>query len=123
MNQEIKQEWVKALRSGEYDQGKDELRSYANTYCCLGVLCDLYSKKTGVKWIERTSICDEEVKFYTIHGSTWVLPNEVIEWAQVHAHAPTIHLSDDRESYSTRSALNDSGVTFTDIAKFIEGQL
>lgn len=51
MNQEIKQKWLKALRSGEYKQGAGGLKrihssnnpSGKNTfsYCCLGVLSEI----------------------------------------------------------------------------------
>lgn len=35
-------EWITALRSGGYQQGRLRLvDSYNNTYCCLGVACDL----------------------------------------------------------------------------------
>ncbi len=40
MDREIKQQWVEALRSGEYQQGKSALRQ-GNAYCCLGVLCEV----------------------------------------------------------------------------------
>lgn len=45
MNKEMKEKWVEALRSGEYNQGKGRLRQanqYGSYYCCLGVLRDLY---------------------------------------------------------------------------------
>lgn len=32
--------WIPALESGEYAQGWGFLRTYKNTFCCLGVLCD-----------------------------------------------------------------------------------
>ena len=38
MNPELKEKWVKALRSGEYKQTFGRLRQ-DNSYCCLGVLC------------------------------------------------------------------------------------
>ncbi len=42
--------WVKALRSGEYTQGRKKLRR-GDTFCCLGVACDLYSKEhPKAKW-------------------------------------------------------------------------
>ena len=48
-----KDKWVKALRSGEYEQGIGQLKESAYTtfsgkpeYCCLGVLCDV----TGVRF-------------------------------------------------------------------------
>lgn len=38
---EIKQKWIKALRSGEYQQTKGRLKR-DDGFCCLGVLCDVY---------------------------------------------------------------------------------
>lgn len=46
MKPEIQQKWVTALRSGEYTQTTENLRR-DDGYCCLGVLCDLYTKETG----------------------------------------------------------------------------
>lgn len=45
MDQELKQKWVSALRSGDYKQGKYQLRDNNNQYCCLGVLCVVSNKK------------------------------------------------------------------------------
>lgn len=42
MNPEIKQNWLEALRSGKYQQGRGCLKQ-GNKYCCLGVLCDTVS--------------------------------------------------------------------------------
>ena len=42
MNQEIKAQWIKDLRSGAFPQGHGELVSDNGdhlSYCCLGVLC------------------------------------------------------------------------------------
>ena len=35
--QEFKEKWLKGLRSGEYKQGKGQLRTKDGKYCCLGV--------------------------------------------------------------------------------------
>ena len=61
MKQEIKEKWVSALRSGEYKQGKEGLRIY-NEFCCLGVLCDLYIKETGVGFWGAPSLRQETSK-------------------------------------------------------------
>ena len=41
MKADIKTRWVEALRSGHYKQGKGQLRPTSDSYCCLGVLCDI----------------------------------------------------------------------------------
>jgi hypothetical protein len=44
MTPELKEKWIKALRSGEYTQGRGALRSTTKNgtcYCCLGVLADI----------------------------------------------------------------------------------
>jgi hypothetical protein len=38
-----REEWAQALESGKYKQAHDQLRDPdRNSFCCLGVLCDLY---------------------------------------------------------------------------------
>lgn len=44
MDKKLKAKWVKALRSGDYQQGEGVLRS-GDRFCCLGVLCDLVDSK------------------------------------------------------------------------------
>jgi len=42
----VKDAWLSALRSGVYKQGKGALHDITeNSYCCLGVLCDVIIKK------------------------------------------------------------------------------
>ena len=57
MNPEVKQKWIDALRSDKYEQGSGKLRSVTG-YCCLGVLCDLYSQEHNTQWEFRG---DEEI--------------------------------------------------------------
>ena len=50
MNKQVKRKWLKALRSGEYQQGDSQLLNKNNGnsyYCCLGVLEDIYRKEHG----------------------------------------------------------------------------
>ena len=53
MNKKIAEKWVKALRSGKYKKTMSRLRRVAKngnkSYCCLGVLTDLYNKEHTVK--------------------------------------------------------------------------
>lgn len=39
--EEIKQNWLNALKSGKYKQGYTRLRQQGGRYCCLGVLADI----------------------------------------------------------------------------------
>ncbi len=46
MKKELKDKWVKALRSNKFKQTRGTLRQYSYsshrcTYCCLGVLCEV----------------------------------------------------------------------------------
>ena len=52
MNKKIKKKWVKALRSGEYVQGRQYLcvpKGEYDEFCCLGVLCDLIARDKDSK--------------------------------------------------------------------------
>ena len=45
---EQKAKWVAALRSGDYNQGKHMLHNQRdNTFCCLGVLCEVMGYENG----------------------------------------------------------------------------
>lgn len=41
MLKELKEKWIAALESGKYQQAKGKLKRVGDTYCCLGVLCDI----------------------------------------------------------------------------------
>ena len=64
MNQtELRQEWIRRLRSGEYEQGKGCLNRF-DRYCCLGVLCELLSEQ-GL--VEKHK-CPRDSAVYYRHG-------------------------------------------------------
>ena len=55
MNKEWKEKWIEALRSGEFKQGRRQLKSDEGDYCCLGVLAtiagyDPTSEETRHNW-------------------------------------------------------------------------
>lgn len=105
MNAAIKQAWIDALRSGTYQQGHQTLHNIAeNTYCCLGVLCDLYLKEQGKVW-------DEE------YSKLEVLPREVQLWSGLNWPNPTI------DGYSLLAFNDYFGYTFYAIADLIEDAL
>jgi len=110
MNPQIKQKWVDALRSGDYKQGQNYLRTN-NGFCCLGVLCDLYGKEHNVEW----ELVDAGI-YYEFQDKKAILPLSVIEWAGVEDDNPEI-------CETPLSRLNDTRSTFNEIADLIEEHL
>jgi hypothetical protein len=119
MNQEVKQKWLDALRSGQYLQGNGALlcRSIDNSpkYCCLGVLCDIHSKATGCAW----DVNDH------YEGCSSFVPDVVVEWAGLQDYE--IDQSDEGFDIGTGeyelSSYNDNGHSFEEIAQLIENSL
>lgn len=120
MNQTIKQQWISALRGGDYHQTKHSLKSN-DGYCCLGVLCDLYAKVKNKEWEQ------DKILGYMMEGVDNILPDSVVEWAELDADDPIVscivsHLNEEDEV--TLSVLNDQACyTFDQIANVIEVQL
>ena len=106
MNKQIKIKWIKALFSGRYKQGRKKLRNLNNTFCCLGVLCDLYAKEKKIKWIKKK---DD----YFILKEDAILPERVKHWAGIESDVCDY-------DNSCLSADNDNGQKFKTIAKTIE---
>jgi hypothetical protein len=91
MNSALKQAWVRALRSGKYEQGRGALRSHSR-YCAMGVLYDL-------------------VVPFTERWRTWgaLIPEPVL---QTHGISPACQ--------KFIATLNDRGHTFEQIADLID---
>ncbi len=111
MDKDIKQKWLEALRSGEYKQAREELRSIdpgsdTQSFCCLGVLCDIHAKETGGEW-DRGEY----------RGNAEFLPHEVCAWAGLSVSNPTV-------AGAKLSEWNDlEKASFDQIANLIEKNL
>ena len=120
MNQEIKAQWITALRSGDYRQGQGALRRKTDgedTFCCLGVLCEL-AVEAGV--IEAPKYSTTGVWGYgaPAHmGATSVLPMEVQEWSGVDSCGMFGGVVE-----CSLTELNDNGTVFSRIADVIEAK-
>lgn len=112
MNKRIKKSWIKALRSGKYEQGEGALRK-GDQFCCLGVLCDLHAKATGDQW-------DADSNGYSYHGARAMLPEAVANWAGINDDDPKLG---PRRISKHAAATNDSGKDFSYIADRIEKYL
>lgn len=107
MNREIKNEWVKRLRSGEYDQIGSSLHT-KDGFCCLGVLCEIAVDNEVIKPPEFTGAEYRYVK------STSYLPLKVQKWAGIRQRGTY------DKNKSNLAQDNDNGCTFDEIANIIE---
>ena len=114
MNGEVKQMWVDALRSGEYQQGFGQLR-VAGGYCCLGVLCDLHRRRTNQgEWLG-----DGYISVGASIPELGTLPKAVKDWAGLSEDNPNL-----TPLQMSLSELNDAEeMSFSDIANLIDEHL
>ena len=127
----IKTQWVAALRSGKYAQGQQCLYDPdTNTYCCLGVLEQLFLDSHGWGWE-----VDEEIGIH--RGSDEFPSYGCRDWAFPDAQAQRKINNDDSITKGDKVyyrcidtklgdtslyELNDSCHTFDYIANIIEEQ-
>lgn len=134
MNKQVIQEWVDALRSGEYAQTKGRLqRTEPDRYdsetkpgfCCLGVLCDIAVKHNVIKTVGTYS--DGHVKYGTDHLYSDAFPTTTVQdWVGINDFIVTTAIVVDEEMETDRiglTELNDiHGFTFGEIADLIESE-
>jgi hypothetical protein len=92
---------LEALESGEYKQGKGRLRKTDDSFCCIGVACDIFDKQENQQgWLNCNTT---SFRYMT---STTVAPEFVLNEYQI------------SEKTQHRMILwNDNeGLTFTEIA-------
>lgn len=139
MNENIKNKWIEALRSGEYEQGTGQLKSLDNKYCCLGVLCEIYHKEVGGAWFEKEDLIYRNFQFIEkvkrwyfkgaedVYGSYAILVRDVIKWAGLASSSGDlkreviIAFYDKHKKFpSSLSQMNNAGLNFNQIADYIE---
>ena len=133
MNPQVKEKWLNALRSGEYNQATGKLKT-PQGFCCLGVLTELYAKETNQDWILQSSdpenIVDED--YYTFEQTDDFLPQSVRKWAGLDSICPEVMVENDnyREDFGDDeyilkelAVLNDEMESFNKISDLIESQL
>lgn len=102
--------WVAALRSGEYQQGREYLKKLdcgVPHLCCLGVACELFCE-------HETNIERKAMKLTCFGSCTQVLPTVVMKW---------LAIRDNMGAFESTSLidLNDGlGKNFAEIADIIE---
>lgn len=102
------QRWLDALRSGEYEQGRDRL-CIDNRYCCLGVAAELFQTS-------RTEITvDPRHNIKSYDGDHFFAPSYVIAALGLRTNTGSAF-----KSGVGLAGLNDRGVSFSEIAAHIE---
>lgn len=106
MNPWVKRKWVRALRSGEYKQGQEELIvGEWKSYCCLGVL----AAEMVPEYIRPV---DKGSRALGVDGYTGALPDDL-----------AVMFGLDEDSQDTLANKNDDGESFCQIADWIEEKL
>lgn len=117
LNPEVKADWLAALRSGEYPQGRRQLKTTQGSYCCIGVLCDISGM--GVWSPEADEDCGSSylMRDHTGTYRAWATaPAPVRDWA-VAEHG-------NGEEWEALVKLNDyDRLSFEEIATYIEATL
>jgi hypothetical protein len=97
MNKNIMKKWVKALRSGKYRKTTGDLCKVAQngnkSYCCLGVLTDLYNKENKRCPVETVGEKD--------------LSHWVMDWSGMHSSFGSLKYGYSDKTITSLSELND----------------
>lgn len=129
MNSDVKAKWIAALRSGEYAQAQGILRSTDDTFCCLGVLCEVAVAEGVLPPAEKSR------SGYWRYGSSTCNPPRLMarDWAgfsdeeMFDVRGPNEHHGDEPSygaAVESLMHLNDvRGMSFDEIADWIEANL
>lgn len=137
MNKVVKEQWLAALRSGKYAQGRGQLKEgwradyqkpqpinkNTQAFCCLGVLCEVHRQMhLNVEWQPPKDQFTGERYFDEYEE----LPQEVAEWAELKKAVPVEVNGVTYPIYMLNDGWLEEGIaehSFLEIAKIIEDQL
>lgn len=105
---------VRALRSGDYQQGRANL-CLKDRYCCLGVAC-------AIAGVSEPSVNDKGLVSW--EGDHILPPNKIVDHYGMYSWAGNrrdlVKIVIDGVSYDHLAAANDMGCTFAQIADYVE---
>jgi hypothetical protein len=120
----LQKEWVRCLRSKAFKQTRGCLfrldgvaKGETIPNCCLGVAC-LVAEANGVT-LQFVDVRSQLI----VNGKGSVLPEPVVEKMRFHNHWGFLHspiVTDDNQTCVELTEANDNGVTFKEIADFVE---
>lgn len=119
---------VEALRSGEFEQGYATLRTQGDTYCCIGVACEVARLNgIGIEWKleKRASCCDDcdpghEGERWFFNEQSVAFGTAVRDWYGFIEADPI--LSDHDFTLTMIGANDTKGMNFEKIADLIEAR-
>lgn len=130
MNKRVKKLWIKALEGGQYKQTTGCLRRLGKvgvkpSYCCLGVLTNLYIREKGISWDRKSdeNLDDSEQGLLSTNGC---LTSKVKEWAGLNDEDPVVNISEEKDYIRNQSLIrcNDNlNLNFKEIAAAIKRSL
>lgn len=141
-DQAVMREWVRRLRSGDYAQGRNRLRT-DDAFCCLGVLCDMAVERgviappAATEGVTPVAVNGQihprrETQYEYASAQQWdysltVPPGSVQEWAGLSAYdeCPEFECSEvcgHALSQDKLISMNDRGRSFAEIADVIEAE-
>ena len=109
---------VKVLRSGTYKQGRHALVDNNDCFCVLGVACN--ESTTDLKWVKgsgMTSLWSIGREFYQVPQK---IQNEYGFYSRYGKRRDGKCIQIGGQCYDTLTAANDDGVSFKDLADYIE---
>lgn len=108
--------WLKALDSGEYKQGVSYLVN-GDKFCCLGVACDL----TDMEYVLKDVGAKEKVREYD--GLAGIIPYPAMKAFGLQDNEGQFKSTDPTtDVHPSLAQLNDSGMSFKQIAAVIRSQ-
>lgn len=111
--------WIKALRSGEYKQGRGALRNFGDYYCCLRVACDI-AMKDG---IELKITKSDHRDCYEYDGMIEFLPDKVVYYYGLRSDTGIYDgIADDYDNNSLTRDNDNFCLSFNAIADIIESE-
>lgn len=130
MKTEIREEWIRRLRSGDYKQGQGRLTAVLNDgtteHCCWGVLCEMGVEAGVVKPLAMNTGGGLKYSAYVAYGERMregLPPVEVLEWSEMlqgYVESDYLPIKNRINNRVTLSEVNDSGTSFNQIADLID---
>lgn len=121
MIKERAMELVAALRSGEYEQGTMRLKDRDGCYCCLGVACHISGLGEYGEDVSSGPRFYSNLNEYGRLGDESLLPIAVRDYFGFKTTEGRTGIGPRiKDSYESLISANDGGITFSEIAEYIE---